>query len=118
MVNSKGEETIYLDLDKIEVKKEPWGYRRIAITPENMSSKRTSLGLAVFMPHQSLGEHWHDFEEEILYILRGRGVIGVEKDSFSVKVNSIIYIPVGKKHFVKNIGNEDLWLLSIRGSLK
>ena len=50
---------------------------------------------------------------EIYYFLKGNGVIHVDDSSFSVKKDSLIYVPPMSLQYVENTGNENLEFLCI-----
>jgi len=76
------EKVLKFNLRDIAEKKEPWGYRKNGISTELTGSKGIFFGLAVFLPQQSLGVHWHEDAEETLYIVKGHSIIGAESGEF------------------------------------
>ena len=107
------------NLRDIVEKKEPWGYRKNVISTELTGSKGVFFGLAVFLPQQSLGVHWHEDEEETLYIRKGHGIIGAESEGdMRVEPQTVLYIPPNEKHWVKNPTDEEFWMVSVRSPVK
>ena len=50
---------------------------------------------------------------EIYYFLKGRGMIHLDDTKFSVKKDSVIYVPPMSLQFVENTGEENLEFLCI-----
>lgn len=95
-------------------KEETWGTRKDIITGETAPAKRVNMGIAIFNPNSALGDHWHETEEEILYVARGKGVIVVGGQKVDVEQGTIIYVPPNTKHAVDNTSDEILELIYLR----
>ncbi len=50
---------------------------------------------------------------EIYYILKGQGIIHVDKESKEIKEGWVIHVPPNAVQFIKNIGDEELEFLCI-----
>lgn len=48
--------------------------------------------------------HLHTFEDEILYVLRGRGsaVVGEDRQEVPLEPGSVLYVPMGEWHGMRN----------------
>ncbi len=56
-------------------------------------------------PGVDSGKHWHP-GEEIIYVLEGSLVYEVEgKPPVTLKAGEVLFIPAGKVHAAKNVGN-------------
>jgi len=55
--------------------------------------------------------HKHE-PEQCYYIIKGKGLIKIEDEEKIVEPGDAIYIPSGKEHGIKNIGNEVLEYLT------
>lgn len=53
-------------------------------------------------------EHVHDGVEEIFYFIRGTGVVILNKNEIPVKAGSVVAVPPGTYHGVKNTGRDIL----------
>ncbi len=57
-------------------------------------------------------KHQHDWEHEI-YMLSGRGVVGIDEEEVEVDKDMFIYIPPNKPHWFRNPYNEDCIFLCL-----
>jgi len=67
---------------------------------ENFAMRRFIIEPGGFIP-----EHNHWYEHEI-FILNGRGLIGVGEEEYEVDKNTVLFVPPNVKHWYKNIGDE------------
>ena len=80
-----------------------------------ISSKSVTVGVSLFQPGQRLEPHKHDSEEEIIYIISGRGEYIVAGKSVQVEPDTVIYIPSREEHEFINSGDEmvkQIWLMA------
>ncbi|MHB9075180.1 MAG: cupin domain-containing protein [Desulfobaccales bacterium] len=93
----------------------PWQGRLQA--PENLSK---TFHLISIRPGHSRGNHYHPGHTEWLYPFHGMGVLLWEKDPGQVQErlisgdSTLIFVPPGIAHAVKNPGPEILYLLAWR----
>jgi mannose-6-phosphate isomerase-like protein (cupin superfamily) len=64
--------------------------------------------IGYFKPGEGLREHCHVQPEEVYYVLKGKGKALMENKWVDVREGTVIYIPPGVVHTVKNVGNEEL----------
>jgi len=64
-------------------------------------------GWQKLMAHENI---WH-----ILFIVEGQGEYQVGEETYKVKKNSLVYVPPGAMHAVKNTGDGTLTLLFVAG---
>jgi mannose-6-phosphate isomerase-like protein (cupin superfamily) len=61
----------------------------------------------------SIGEHVHENEEEIFYILSGNGHVNDNGEETEVHPGDAILTGGGKKHAIRNIGSEPLVMTAV-----
>ena len=66
----------------------------------------------IIEPNGYIPEHNHWYEHEI-FILRGRGVIGINDKEYKVAERTVLYIPPNARHWYKNVGDEPLEFLCV-----
>jgi len=71
------------------------------------SLKETSLAYAIAKPGQKTAEHRHNFLE-IYTVVKGRGVMHLNKESSEIKAGESVLIDKQNKHFIENSGKENL----------
>ena len=61
----------------------------------------------------SIGMHDHVDDFEIYYILKGKAKVLDNGDFFEVNEGDAIYTADGNKHYIENIGGEDLEFIAV-----
>lgn len=74
---------------------------------------RCSLAEETLPPGCAVTPHRHREIEEIYYILSGHGVMTVAEETREVGPGDAIYIPVGKRHTLKNTGDDPIKLILV-----
>lgn len=74
-------------------------------------TNRILKGLLV--PGASIGEHTHDVNSEILYVLKGEGTIIDDGVSSPIKAGQCTYCPKGHSHSLVNTSNADLEFFAV-----
>lgn len=64
-------------------------------------------------PGSSIGLHTHTDEDELYYILSGRGMVADGDTDAQVSAGSSILTVSGESHSIENTGEEDLILLAV-----
>jgi mannose-6-phosphate isomerase-like protein (cupin superfamily) len=97
-------------LDLIEFSKDKYVRKSI------MQSKGIVCDFVCFEPGQSAVFHKHPVQDEIFYVVEGKGVIKFQdRDDISVKAGSVIYTPSGVVHGVETTDSDRLVLMLIKG---
>lgn len=69
-----------------------------------------------FEPGQAAGLHKHPVQDEIFYVVEGKGVITFEdRDDIPVKPGSVVFIPSGVVHGVDTTDSDRLILMLTKG---
>jgi len=81
---------------------------KLLVTPQNSSTKYFDFRISVYQPDGKVAPHTHRIQETIWYIMRGVGVVVLEKKRYLVEPGMVVYIPAGVEHSIINTGGEDL----------
>lgn len=84
---------------------------REILAPRNSETQSQSLAEAMVDVGATTQAHSHPDTEELYYILRGSGMMAIEAEHRSVTVGDGICIPAGKRHQIRNTGQEPLVFL-------
>ena len=69
-----------------------------------------------FEPGQAAGLHKHPIQDEIFYVIEGKGSITFQdREDIPIKVGSVILIPSGVVHGVETTSSARLILMLIKG---
>ena len=85
----------------------------LCIGPENSEARNATLGLAVFPPDSAPEGHVHPGEEELLYIVSGRGRLVTPQGTIELTPGTSVYIPPGLHHATASFGPAPLELVSV-----
>ena len=83
-------------------------FRRVLFT-----GPHSQLVVMSIMPGEEIGEETHDGVDQFIRFESGEGVVVLDGEEHTVKVDDAVVIPSGTKHNVKNAGSEDLKLYTI-----
>jgi len=81
--------------------------RRESLVSPPVSQKLKS-GHVVLQRGEEVGMHETLGKEEIIYIITGKALVTIDNEVEKVEASTVIYIPHGKKHNIKNEDEEVL----------
>jgi mannose-6-phosphate isomerase-like protein (cupin superfamily) len=81
--------------------------------PQNCAARNLAFGLAEFPGNSLAAAHVHEEEEEIIYILAGRGAIISDEGEVVLQPGLAVFIPPGLKHRIRVDGDEPLKLVTL-----
>lgn len=87
----------------------PWGYYKILEDADTHKVKRICVN-----SNQRLSLQSHSKREELWIVLKGRGFVTLDDKDILVIPGSIVRIPLGAKHRVRNDGAEDLEFIEVQ----
>lgn len=82
-------------------------------TGEELKGNSRLCSVISLEPGASIGHHIHENEEEIYYILKGKGLVMDDGEPVEVSVGDAILTRDGAGHSIENIGDEDLEFMAI-----
>ena len=86
---------------------------RHVLRPEDFHSTWTFLDHAVLGAGGSVGYHYHDALEECFVVLRGRGLMTIDDETFEVSPGSVTWQGIGQAHGIYNPGPDELDFLRV-----
>ncbi len=81
--------------------------------PQNSHAKHLTFGLAEFPSDSMAAPHTHDKEEEIIYILSGKGRMISAANEVRLEPGVAVFIPPGLEHQIRVVGEEPLKLVTL-----
>jgi len=87
----------------------PWGYYNLIEKGLNWQVKEISVN-----PKSSLSMQKHNFRSEHWIILKGNAKVEINKNEIFLNENQSTYIPIGAKHRLSNISDENLILIEVQ----
>jgi quercetin dioxygenase-like cupin family protein len=79
---------------------------RFLVRDDNANSGEICFWRTLFPPGAAHERHYHPNAAEVLYVLRGRGGAGTEDEEHEVTAGSVVYIPRGAIHWLRNLDPE------------
>lgn len=87
--------------------------REFLVEGEHLRGKAKLFSKIIIPAGNSIGMHDHVDDFEIYYILKGKGKVLDNDELVEVNEGDIIYTADGNKHYIENIGNEDLEFIAV-----
>lgn len=100
-------EVTRIHAEEIEPYRARGGKLRMVLHPGSVGSRSGYMGTAVLQPGEHVVEHFHPYSEEFLYVINGELVLEVEGDTWELGAGDGIYVPIGKRHRLRNIGTTE-----------
>lgn len=79
---------------------------------EEITARTRLCAVLTLPPGTSIGTHQHDGEDEVYYILKGRGVLDDGKTRTTVSAGDAVLTGRGESHAIANSGDSDLEILA------
>lgn len=103
---------------QVEVRKEMRGGKgeveiKHIFRKDELTGKCRLLARITLAPGSSIGLHEHIDEEEVFYIIRGRGQVVDNGTTVEVSAGDAVLTGGGKSHSIENIGDEPLELMAV-----
>lgn len=92
----------------VEAVQLPGRSHKMVVKPDNMKAEKMCAGVAVFPAGRHAPAHIHEKEEEILYVVSGRGGIYFNGAPEAVEPGTFMLVPAGVEHSLEAAGDEDL----------
>jgi mannose-6-phosphate isomerase-like protein (cupin superfamily) len=100
--------------DEVEAKELPGRKHKMMIGPADFGqASNMCMGVATFPPRTHAPPHLHPKEEEILYVLAGKGEMYFDGVPEGIYPGICIYVPPNVEHSINNTGNEPLKVLYV-----
>ena len=98
-----------LDFDKIEEKVIPEfkGGEKNFI-PHMFTDDKVKIMRARLEPGASIGYHIHDTKSEIIFLIKGTGVVIYDDEREILEAGQCHYCPMGHSHSLRNESHEDI----------
>jgi mannose-6-phosphate isomerase-like protein (cupin superfamily) len=87
---------------------------RTLLSADRTPSAGLTVGIAEITPGSSeVGALHHHADHEAYYVIGGRGEVHLDGVEHPVEPGSVVFVPGGTPHFVRNTGTEDLKFLYV-----
>jgi putative monooxygenase len=100
-----------IDISELPIETKRGGKLTVYASPKTIGATKLVLGNTILQPGEESVEHLHDYSEELLLILKGRGLIFLEGEKHHIMAGNLIIAKQGQRHKIINDGDEELELI-------
>ncbi len=81
--------------------------------PDTTGSSRLDFRISRYAPAAYVGEHVHQVQEQVYYVLEGEGILTLDDTKNLMRPHDYVYVPPGVRHSFTNTGTQGLVFLVI-----
>ncbi|MEU1195124.1 cupin domain-containing protein [Streptomyces sp. NPDC005813] len=106
-----------VDLSETEPNTRRGGDIRAMLTPATAGSTSGFMGLAIIQPGERIGEHYHPYSEEFVYVVNGKLEVDLDDEAYALQPEQGLLIPINMRHRFRNVGDTEARMVFHLGPL-
>ncbi|MCW7942437.1 protein in whiE locus [Streptomyces hygroscopicus] len=106
-----------VDLSEIDPNRRRGGDLRAMLTPATVGSTSGFMGVAIVEPGDRIGEHYHPYSEEFVYVVCGQLEVDLDGDPHPLRPEQALMIPAYMRHRFRNVGDVEARIVFHLGPL-
>jgi putative monooxygenase len=106
-----------VDLSEVEPNTRRGGDLRAMLTPATVGSTSGFMGVAIVQPGDRIGEHYHPYSEEFVYVVCGQLEVDLDGESHPLRPEQGLMIPAYVRHRFRNVGKVEARIVFHLGPL-
>ena len=106
-----------VSLSDVEPNRRRGGDLRAMLTPAAVGATSGFMGVALIEPGDRIGEHYHPYSEEFVYVVCGQLEVDLDGEPHPLQPEQGLLIPVNMRHRFHNVGNVEARLVFHLGPL-
>ncbi|MGW2691098.1 cupin domain-containing protein [Streptomyces sp. NPDC001296] len=106
-----------VNLSETEPNTKRGGDLRAMLTPATVGSTSGFMGVAIVQPGDRIGEHYHPYSEEFVYVICGHLEVDLDGDPQPLRPEQGLLIPAYMRHRFRNVGDTEARLVFHLGPL-
>ena len=106
-----------VDLSEVEPNRRRGGDLRAMLTPTTVGATSGFMGLALIQPGERIGEHYHPYSEEFVYVVCGQLEVDLDGEPHPLRPEQGLMIPVNMRHRFRNVGKVEARMVFHLGPL-
>ncbi|GAB2864511.1 cupin domain-containing protein [Streptomyces deserti] len=106
-----------VDFDDIAPNRRRGGDVRALLTPTTAGSTSGFMGMAVVRPGERIGEHYHPYSEEFVFVTHGAFEVDLDGAPQPLRTGQGLFIPKNVRHRFRNAGDVEARLVFHLGPL-
>ena len=93
------------------------GDLRALLSPATVGSTSGFMGVAIVQPGDRIGEHYHPYSEEFVYVLCGQLEVDLDGEPHPLQPEQGLMIPAHMRHRFRNVGKVEARIVFHLGPL-
>ncbi|WP_328667352.1 cupin domain-containing protein [Streptomyces sp. NBC_00322] len=106
-----------VDLSETQPNRRRGGDLRAMLTPTAVGATSGFMGLAIVQPGERIGEHYHPYSEEFVYVVSGLLEVDLDGETHSMRPDQGLMIPLNVRHRFRNVGDVEARMVFHLGPL-
>ncbi|MER7897854.1 cupin domain-containing protein [Streptomyces sp. NPDC096046] len=106
-----------VSLSDVEPNRRRGGDLRAMLTPAAVGATSGFMGVALIEPGDRIGEHYHPYSEEFVYVVCGQLEVDLDGEPHPLQPEQGLLIPVNMRHRFRNVGKVEARLVFHLGPL-
>ncbi|MFI1884608.1 cupin domain-containing protein [Streptomyces jumonjinensis] len=106
-----------VDLSETQPNTRRGGDLRAMLTPTAVGATTGFMGLAIVQPGERIGEHYHPYSEEFVYVVSGRLEVDLDGVTHPMRPDQGLLIPLNMRHRFRNTGDVEARMVFHLGPL-
>ncbi|MFE5244528.1 MULTISPECIES: cupin domain-containing protein [unclassified Streptomyces] len=106
-----------VDLSETQPNRRRGGDLRALLTPTAVGATSGFMGLAIVGPGERIGEHYHPYSEEFVYVVQGLLEVDLDGESHAIRPDQGLLIPPHVRHRFRNVGDVEARMVFHLGPL-
>ena len=104
-------------VNEVESNRRRGGDLRAMLTPTAVGATSGFMGLAIVAPGERIGEHYHPYSEEFVYVVCGDLEVDLDGVAHALGPDQALMIPVNMRHRFRNVGTTEARMVFHLGPL-
>jgi len=106
-----------VDLSETQPNTRRGGDLRALLTPTAVGATSGFMGLALVDPGDRIGEHYHPYSEEFVYVVQGLLEVDLDGETHTMRPDQGLLIPPHVRHRFRNVGDTEARMVFHLGPL-
>ncbi|WP_269858204.1 cupin domain-containing protein [Streptomyces sp. RPT161] len=104
-------------IDETKPNRRRGGDLRTLLTPTTVGATSGFMGMAIIRPGERIGEHYHPYSEEFVYVVQGQVEVDLDGEPHPLGPDHALLIPTHVRHRFRNVGDTEVRMVFHLGPL-
>lgn len=106
-----------VSMSEVEANCRRGGDLRAMLTPTTVGATSGFMGVALIQPGDRIGEHYHPYSEEFVYVMCGQLEVDLDGEPHPLEPEQGLLIPINVRHRFRNVGDVEARMVFHLGPL-